>query len=70
MMKIALVFVLKMVKFTFSVIFKFFKFIFFIAIYSDSQDHINTCNEIAEKDKRDYNNRVGKYSNDKRWYDE
>ena len=69
-MKTVLFLVWKMVKLTFSTIFKIFKFLFFIAIYSDSQAHINTCNAIAEKDQRDYNNRVGKYSNDKRWYDE
>lgn len=69
-MKTVLFWVLKMVKLTFSTIFKIFKFLFFIAIYSDSQAHINTCNAIAEKDQRDYNNRVGKYRNDKPYYDE
>lgn len=34
-----------------------------MAIYSDSQSHINTCNAITEKDQRDYKNRVGKYNN-------
>ena len=62
-MKKVLYLLLKIVKFALLATFKVFKFLFFMAIYSDSQSHINTCNAITGKDQRDYKNRVGKYNN-------
>ncbi|MDH2998043.1 hypothetical protein A1D22_09150 [Pasteurellaceae bacterium LFhippo2] len=69
---LVLAFLWKIAKFLFTILLKIIRFTFDFYFYSDPISDEKRREERKKRDQQDiqdYKNRVGKYANDKRWYD-